>query len=92
MDMNVQNFAVFRTTARIVRPHRCAEVLGANAGTTPYRFKNSSLDRRQRQRFRNGGLAATRTRFGGAMGHDYAHFRQLPNRQLCGWPGNKPLS
>jgi hypothetical protein len=70
MDMNVQNFAIFRTTARIVRPHRCAEVLGADAGTTPYRFKNSSLDRRQWQRFRHGGLAATRTRFGRAMGHD----------------------
>jgi hypothetical protein len=70
MDMNVQNLAIFRTTVRVVCPHRYAEVLGADAGTTPYRFENSSLDRRQWQRFRHGGLAATRTRFGRAMGHD----------------------
>ena len=47
MNMNVQNFAILRTTVRILRPHHCAEVLGVDAGMAPYRFENSSLDRRQ---------------------------------------------
>jgi hypothetical protein len=46
MDMNVQNLAILRTTIGIVRPHPCAEALGTDARMTPYRFENSSLDRR----------------------------------------------
>jgi hypothetical protein len=60
MDVDVKDFAIFRTAGGIVRPHQTAQFLGRNARMTANGIEDDALERRKVETRRDYRRAAMR--------------------------------
>jgi hypothetical protein len=60
MDVNMQNFTVFRTAVGIIGPHQRTQILGGDAWPTTHEFENARFDGRKRNISRHDRVPAVR--------------------------------